>query len=68
LELYAGGMALGLVYLKGINPLRCPAKPIFSKKAMGLTSPPKGGMGLAVVSGRTCRPRKTGLEELCIVW
>jgi hypothetical protein len=54
--------------VNGISPLICPANPIFSKKAMRLTKPPKGVMGLAVEVSQTCRPGKMGLEELWIVW
>jgi hypothetical protein len=37
-----------------------------ARKAMRLTSPPKGVMGLALEASRTCRPGNTGLEVFCI--
>ena len=64
----AGGIALGLVKANGISSLIRPANPIFSKKTMRLTRPPKGVMGFSAQARRTYRAGKTGSQIVCIVW
>jgi hypothetical protein len=57
-----------LVSVKGINSLIFRANPMRSKNEIRLTSPPNGLTGLGVERTWTCRPAKTGLQKLCIVW
>ncbi len=67
-RVWAGGMELGPVYLKGINPESFPPRLILEKKAMRPARPPKGVAGFSVPRILTCGDSNIGLQVVCIVW